>query len=206
MPKLDPIFRGETIVCIGGGPSLTREDVDFVRGKARVLAINNAYELAPWADVLYACDGRWWRHHWARVKDLPALKVSLQLPADKKPDGVLCLKKTGRGGLEPDPSGLRHGHNSGYQALGVCAHLGVSRILLLGYDMRLGTGGRAHWHPDHPWRMHPSFNTWIALYQTLVEPLKARGIQVINCTRESNLTAFPRGDLRALLTRREAAA
>jgi len=28
-----------------------------------VLAINDAYRLAPWADWLYACDDRWWRFH-----------------------------------------------------------------------------------------------------------------------------------------------
>ena len=50
----------ETAVCIASGPSLTQADVDYVRGKARVIVVNNGYLLAPWADVLYAADARWW--------------------------------------------------------------------------------------------------------------------------------------------------
>lgn len=206
MPKVPRLWPGETIVCIASGPSLTREDVDFVRGKARVIAINNAYQLAPWADVFYACDARWWKEHWPHVKPLAGLKYSLQVPGAKKPDAVVCIRKTGRGGLEIDPSGLRHGHNGGYQCINLAAHLGAARILLLGYDMRLGTGGKGHWHPEHQWRVSPSFNTWIALFRTLVEPLKARGIEVVNCTRVSNLDAFPRVDLETALQAREVAA
>ena len=54
---------GETVVCIGGGPSLTLADVTSIAGKARVIAINDAYRMAPWADMLYACDLKWWRWH-----------------------------------------------------------------------------------------------------------------------------------------------
>lgn len=50
----------DTIVCVASGESLTRADVNYCRGKARVLAINDNYRIAPWADWLYACDGRWW--------------------------------------------------------------------------------------------------------------------------------------------------
>lgn len=207
MPKyLEVLWPGSTIVCLGGGPSLTRDDVEYVRGKARVIAINNAYLLAPWADVFYACDARWWREHYGHVRALPGMKLSLQVPGAKKPDDVLCLRKTGRGGLESDRSGLRHGHNGGYQAIGCAVHLGATRILLLGYDMRLGTGGRSHWHGEHPWRVAPSYNTWIALYRTMAEPLQRRGIAVLNCSRETNLDAFQRADLRTVLSACEVAA
>lgn len=206
MPKLARLWPDSTVVCIGGGPSLTTADVDYVRGKAKVIAINNAYQLAPWADVLYACDGRWWRLHYPQVQHLPALKLSLQVAGDRKPAEVLCLRKTRRGGLETDPSGLAHGHNSGYQSINAAYHLGARRILLLGYDMRLGTGGQSHWHGEHPWRMHPSFNTWIALYHTLAKPLTERGIEVLNCSRVTHLDAFPKADLRTVLQAREVAA
>src|SRR5690349_3855481 len=47
------------------GPSLTRDVVTRVAaakvfGGARVIAINDAYLMAPWADVLYFADPRWW--------------------------------------------------------------------------------------------------------------------------------------------------
>jgi hypothetical protein len=63
-------WRGATAVCIGNGPSLTQAQVDFTRGardangRVRVIAINDAFKLAPWADVLYFCDDKWWQ--WRR--------------------------------------------------------------------------------------------------------------------------------------------
>ena len=50
MPRLSD---GGTIVCLATGPSLTQADVDAVRGQAdAVIAISDAVDLAPWADVL----------------------------------------------------------------------------------------------------------------------------------------------------------
>jgi hypothetical protein len=56
---LEPVWAGETAVLVASGPSLCPSDVDRVRGRARVIAVNDGYRLAPWADVLYACDRRW---------------------------------------------------------------------------------------------------------------------------------------------------
>src|SRR6185436_15127662 len=66
VPKLWP---NETVVILGGGSSLTTEDVSYVRGKARVIAIKEAgvcaipghVAPAPWADALYAADEKYWR-------------------------------------------------------------------------------------------------------------------------------------------------
>jgi hypothetical protein len=66
-------FPNSTIVCIASGPSLTREDVDACRGAAGVvLAVNDTITYAPWADVLYACDRRWWQEHPRRRPPSPA--------------------------------------------------------------------------------------------------------------------------------------
>lgn len=193
-------------MIIGGGPSLMREDVECVRGKARVIGINNAYQICDFLDLLYACDARWWREHHKAVSKLPCRKFSLQVPGTRKPDDVICLRKTGRGGLETDPSGLRHGHNGGFQALNLSFHLGASTVCLLGYDMRLGTGGKSHWHGNHPWTTPSSFNTWIDIYKTIAGPLKAAGVRVINCSRETNLTCFERMPIQEALAAREVAA
>ena len=57
------VWPGETVVCIASGPSLTRDDVEYCRGRAKVLVINTSILLAPWADAFHACDGRVWRWH-----------------------------------------------------------------------------------------------------------------------------------------------
>lgn len=181
VPKLWP---GSTIVCLGSGPSLTAADVAQVRGLARVIAVNDTYRLAPWADVLYACDAKWWGWH-KGVPTFPGLKYTLQPQAARWP-GVQLLRNAGQDGLELKPDGVRTGQNSGYQAINLAVHLGAARILLLGYDMQ----GK-HFFGAHPDQSAPPFAICLKRFATLVAPLRAAGVQILNCTRKTALTCFP---------------
>lgn len=192
-----------TVVCLGGGPSLTREDVASCRGRARVIAVNDAHRIAPWADVLYAADAAWWNLY-AGVPSFEGRKytISPKIRMPEKPwlkwSDVQVLQNTGPAGLEHDPSGLRTGKNSGYQAINLAVHFGARRILLLGYDMRSGGEGRSHWFGDHPSVLNSRENYGIFLehFRTLVDPLRQLGIEVVNCSRSTRLTCFPRAALR----------
>lgn len=192
VPRLWP---GSTVVCLGGGPSLTSEDVAACRGQ-RVIAINDAYRLAPWADVLYAADARWWRWH-RGVPTFTGLKYSLQ--RDAAHWGVTILQHTGDQGLETAPTGLRTGQNGGYQAINLAVHLGATRVLLLGYDMQVGPAGRTHWFGHHPDHNVSPYHTFLARWPSIVAPLRALGVKVLNCSRETALTVFPRVSLEEAL-------
>jgi hypothetical protein len=188
-PVVPCLWPNSAVVCIAGGPSLTEADVAFCQGKARVIAINDAYRLAPWADVLYACDASWW--HWHKgVPSFTGPKYALQAAAAHWP-GVTVLRNTGEQGLEVDPSGLRTGRNSGYQAINLAVHLGATRILLLGYDMQLGPQGERHWFGDHPHRRDSPYDAFLERFASIVEPLGQLGVSVINCTRRTALMVFP---------------
>jgi hypothetical protein len=195
--KVPKLWPNSTIVCLATGPSLTPEDVNYCRGKAHVIAISDAYKLAPWADVLYSCDAKWWT--WAhdhkrhpRFAEFQGLKYALTAHSARFP-GVQVLKNTGKDGLERHPAGLRTGRNSGFQAINLAVHLGASRIVLLGYDM----GGK-HFFGNHPDGSAPPFADCIKRFTTLVAPLAELGIEVINCTRKTALTAFPQRSLMSL--------
>ncbi len=54
--RVERLWPDATVVCIASGPSLTQSQVDYCRGKARVAVVNNNWEKAPWADVLYGAD------------------------------------------------------------------------------------------------------------------------------------------------------
>jgi hypothetical protein len=192
-PKLFPVapvprlWPGSTVVCLGTGPSLTTEDVEAVRGRAKVIAINNAHVLAPWADVLYACDYKWWSWH-KGVPGFTGPKYALD-PRARVFAGVQVLRKSGQGGIDTDPTSLRTGSNSGYQAIGLAIHFGATRILLLGYDMR-----GEHFFGKHPDGSAPPFALCLSKFATLVEPLQKLGVTVINCSRKTAIpeTVFPR--------------
>lgn len=196
VPALCP---GGTVVCLGCGPSLTPEDVAYCRGRALVVAINDAWRLAPWADALIASDAAWWCHY----KGVPAfegLKYAMEPAAGKYP-GVTVLRNTGDRGLETDPTGLRTGRNTGAAAINLAIHFGASRVLLLGYDMGAKTEARSHFFGAHPrgLRGNSPYALFRTMIETMVEPIRLAGIRVVNCSRETSLTCFPRQPLREAL-------
>jgi hypothetical protein len=196
-------WPGETAVCIASGPSLTAEDVGYVRGKARSIVVNTTYRLAPWADVLYAADARWWIWHKGAM-DFPGLKFSVGTPPSQY--GVTRLKAAGEPGLSLDPGALCTGMNGGYQAINLAVLFGVVRIVLLGYDLQLGPAKEEHWHGPHnprsivaPSLLEQKLARFRAAFTALVAPLNAAGIAIVNCTRRTALTCFPCRALEATL-------
>lgn len=209
MVRVEKLWPNSTIVCIASGPSLTVEDVDRVRGLAHIVAINDVYRICPDADVLYACDDKFykWQHrfHRDRIDAFQGLRYAMK-PCTNRWAQVDVLRNTGQTGLELEPTGLRTGRNSGYQAINLAVHLGATRILLLGYDMSLGHGGKSHWFGEHPDRAKPPLTVFRRLFPTIAPPLKALGIEVLNCSRRSALTCFPKVPLEHALPQRSVAA
>lgn len=187
------------MVCMASGPSLTQDDADYCRGKADgVIVVNTTYKRAPWADALVASDVRWWAWH-KGAPEFKGLKYATS-PHVKWPS-VHILKNTGAKGLELDPSGLRHGINTGYRAVNLAVHFGAKRILLLGYDMKRDDSPKRleHWHGDHPTPSRSHYPTFIRYFESIVEPLHELGIEVLNCTPGSALPCFSHADLRMVL-------
>lgn len=197
VPRLWP---GATIVCLATGPSLCAEDVDAVRGRARVIAIKDAYDLAPWADVVYCAGGdrtRWWNRNGDRVV---AQHKGLRFALDRQCARWATVLQFGPElGLSLDPSRLALGRHSGYQAINLAAHLGASRIVLVGYDMQ-PTGGQHHFFGNHPTGTHPSYQEWLPHFATLVAPLAQLGVEVINATRSTAIEVFRRMTLAEALS------
>ncbi len=187
-----------TVVIIAGGPTLSRRDVDVVleARKAspalKIIAIKDAIRLCPTADLLYGCDAKWWAYYG------PTLTFSgprYALEAKAAPWATV-LRWTGETGLELDPTALRTGRNSGYQAINIAVHLGARRIVLLGYDMHHGGKAGHHWFGKHPYATaDPPYDHFRRMFPTIVEPLAALGVEVVNATPSSSLTCFPRVSL-----------
>lgn len=188
------LFEGRTVAILATGPSMSQAVADTVRGRCGVIAVQDAFKLAPWADLLYGCDPEWWSHHQAHT--FAGLKVTC---VDRVPHPeVMCLRNTGTRGFDPDPGCIRTGSNSGYQALHVAAHTGARRILLCGYDMH-----GSHFFGPHPKPLRNTteslFAVFIRNFDAIAAALKARGIEVFNCTPGSRLRRFPFADLGSML-------
>lgn len=187
-------WPGETVAILASGPSLTLEDVAYCFGKARVIAIKDSVRLAPWADCFYCCGGEiiatWWKHH-GKALTFERQRYTLDPTAS---DYATVLRNTGVTGLETDPTGLRTGRNSGYQAVNLAAHLGAKKVVLLGYDMQPSETGKLRWFGNHPYpsNLGPvQFAAFRDCFETIAQPLKDLGIEVVNASRRTALRCFP---------------
>lgn len=101
----------------------------------------------------------------------------------------------GRVGLVAQP--FKAYGNSGAGAVALADKAGARRVILLGYDCQK-TNGLTHWHGSHPRGLGDagSLPKWPNQFARLAA---AVGCEVINCSRETALEAFPRGDLDSVL-------
>jgi len=81
--------------------------------------------------------------------------------------------------------------NSGAGCISLAISAGARRVLMLGYDCQ-PTGGKTHWHGDHPKGLGnaAAMPRWIAKFGKLARDKAGR--EIINCSRETALTCFPR--------------
>lgn len=218
-PRLLP--DGGTVLILGSGPSLTQADVTYARRHtALTIAVNDSYYFAPDADVLYACDGRWWNWHQGcrtahiyQGRKFPAFtgrfRMSMTgLGSVTDPD-ILKLRQGPQTGLSLDPTKLATGKSSVYQAINLAVHLGATGAVLLGVDMKDGTIHRdgaarpsAHFFGRHADDSKPPYQLCRQRFETLVLPLIEIGFTLVNCTPGSALTCFQMCELRDLFPER----
>lgn len=193
------MWPGQTVVIIGGGASLSLAQIRTIAmkrlaGRCRVIAVNDAVYPAWWADWLHGCDTKWWQWHIQEVQRFGGIKTTC---CDDVPNGWVdgFLRQTGLEGFDPDPSCIRTGGNSVYQAMHIAVHAGAARIVLLGVDMH-----GPHWFGDHPDKITPNFSVDLAPhFETLKPAMVERGVSVVNASPGSALAAFPLVDLSGAL-------
>lgn len=190
-----PNWSGETAIIIASGPSLKKQDVELVRGRGKVIAIKKCVDLAPWADVVYGCDGPWWRSVQGLMK-FKGLKLAYEPTVCGSEYGIQRVEipdKTCDRFLLDEVGKVGSGRNSGFQALNLAAQFGAKRIILLGLD--IGGETAAHWYGRNNWNManNPdqwSYDKWQKAFTVAAPDLKARGIDVINASRSTALKCF----------------
>lgn len=180
-------WDGRTVVCIASGPSLTAADCELVRAAGYpTIVTNTTFRIAPWADVLFGMDAAWWAEYHKEVE--AAFKGARLTTAQHG-------RKFGATSLFGQPWFRGYG-NSGTCALSLAVSGGASKVLMLGYDAQK-TGGKVHWHGDHPAPMSNgrSIKTWAGKFAQVAAYAKRHQCRVVNVSRETALTCFERGVL-----------
>jgi hypothetical protein len=195
---------GGTWACIATGPSLEKSQCDLIRqAGVNVCAVNDAYVLAPFADVVYGTDLRWWQIHYARVVEACQGELYTADPSAKRThpwayDRLKIVEGEHGNGLAEAPP-IHYGSNSGYAAVNlIYALYDAARIILVGYDMGYHNG-QPHYFGNHPegLQVKSPFQEFIRRFNT-IDPAKC-GIEIINATVGGNLECFPRAQLSEVL-------
>lgn len=200
------LWAGETALLLGGGPSLkalmaSPAWASLPRPDVRVVAINRAVEVAPWADLHFAADDAWYRGFARTLDGFAGLRVTTA--RGKLPEGVKRLgtvpSRTGLSGPLPpacSPSSDRLGGIcSGGRALDLARLLGCRKVLLAGYDFKAGPKAETHWHDGYGPRLNArDRDKWGRDFMPAIErmapALAALGIEVVNLNPDSRLRCF----------------
>ena len=198
------IWEGETAVVIGSGPSLTKQDREHTKGRARVIALNREWRWTPWADILYVCDGKYFFLQDADGHDalthFNGHVVTQDYRAVAERPRLKWVEVSGREGLSTTPGFVRSGRTSAHQAINLACQLGVVRVLLLGIDLKFAPDGRQHHYPEPKMGLKSEALEIMARYfPSLVEPLNEFGVEVVNCSPSSALDLFPKARIQEVL-------
>lgn len=168
-----------TFVLVAPGPSANRADIALCAGLP-IGAIGCTFELIDKPIFLASSDRGWWRKYPEAIKlDCPKYAMAevsgverVQIPQL----GAVC--------------------NSGVLALEIAVRLGANRIILLGFDMSGShyfgeyTNGLRNTTPAQRQQHFRQYDQWARAN---------RSIKVINCSRSTSLTTFPRASLESIL-------
>lgn len=199
----------DTIIIIGSGPSLHGFDFNKLRGLGTIIAVNNAVNAVPFADIWFTLDP-WGLNGpqlpkppfkgkmYAAVSEDYGTPYALSLQERVRPDSRVTLlhrlrshNKIGISSetayklkLSEDPSCISTG-NSGYGAFNLAYHYRPKKILLLGIDGSIGYF-YTKTSKNRPLTYLPK------MFESTVPQIEKAGITVINGSINSTITSFPR--------------
>lgn len=193
-----PSWEGKTVFLIGGGPSLY--GFDFSRLAGRILCGINQSIFDADCDVGVSIDPRFVIANHDKLARFAA-KRELYLALGDCTEifapvaHAIYLRDEEKPGLSLDCSIIRRGATSGCTALNVAVLKGARRIVLLGYDYGNAGTTRHHYHDKYNWilpRHLQSWSAWSEHYAAVALDCRKHGIEVINASPQSAISAFPK--------------
>lgn len=197
MSQWSPIKQwvGADVAIVGGGPSLRGFDWRALH-PFKVIGCNAAFLLTAAAcHVGFFADRPWFDAYQERIEAFAGPVVTNCEEGFTNHPWVHYMERRDIG-LHTEALGF--GGNSGCSAINLALVMGAKRVLLLGFDCKLGAQQEMNWHdmrmePAQP-GVFPKFQEGFhAIARDL--PRVFPGCEVINCTPDSALTCFPVGKL-----------
>jgi len=170
-------LQNDVIFVVAGGPSLIGFDFERLRGKGRVLCVNDAFRSVPFADWVFSSDWRWFVR---RRKELLRSKLKIKgfFAVQEKhkffDPQFYFFKRSRESGFSVIADTVHVGRTSGFGALNLAFLFNPRKICLLGFDYK----GNDHFYPAYEWYGHSR--------QALLEK-SVRDFDNLNCFHVVNL-------------------
>ena len=227
------MWEGGECWIIGGGPSVPREfgvpeDVisAVLAGEQplssyspylspihdkHVIGINAAFMLGDWVDIVFFGDGDFYRTNKEAMDARTKLKIccSSTLPNKNVVYGVRFVSKDRNHpvGISDKPGAVSWNLNSGTASISLAYQLGVSRIYLLGFDMKLDLNDRQHWHSHYTGgrKLSPKakkalpFHRHLDGFAAVARDAQRLNIEIINVSPDSAISQFKKVALNDIL-------
>jgi hypothetical protein len=146
--SVKPIWKGETVYIVAGGPSLHDFNFSRLTGK-KVIAVNKAFMFVQDCDVIYWTDSRFYNWYKKEIDALSCLKYTPSPHPINMADDVVLLRSAGGRIIDLSTERITAGNNSGFGALSLALKMGATKIYLLGFDMGF-KGSKTHFHDGYP--------------------------------------------------------
>jgi len=221
------MWENETCIVIGGGASVPRQfDVpesiiqNVFRGNLspavyspymasihneHIIAVNMAFKLGSWIDVLFFGDGGFWKKNKDDILSFNGLRVTCATEEDTNYFGKVhrvYRDPKVRQGISTRSGCISWNHNSGAAAINFAVHTGVKRIILLGFDMKLDSDNNQHWHKFYAKKSTSSANELFKVHRKgfvdIANALKGK-VEIINACPDSTIVAFPKMDFKSII-------
>jgi len=176
---------------IGGGASLRGFEPECLRGQ-KIIVVNSACRLIPWADVLFYTDTHWFMQQMKIVKEFQGMRVTVDRRTKGEfPTMVKRINAIWRPNFRVEfPYTVRQGRSSGHTAIALAIAMGAKVVVLLGFDLCL-IDGKSHFHNDYRVAnpqlyerdFAPAFAGWNKDAQEV-------GVSILNATPGSALKEF----------------
>ena len=228
--KIPRMWEDADVWILGGGPSVPKQfDIpekvikSVVSGASppntyspymsflydkHVIGINIAYKLGDWIDMCFFGDVSFLPTYKDDFINFPNIKVSC---ADNvKPyDWIKHLPrdpKKGRG-ISTSNEYVSWNSNSGAAAISIAEHAGAKRILLLGFDMKLGDTANQHWHDvykrgpctDARRIQKLPFARHLRGFPAIKQDAQKMGVEILNVSPTSAIECFKKVSLKEFL-------
>ena len=167
--------------------------------------------ICDWIDIVFFGDGRFYFDNKKALCAYPKIKVTCNsnLQNKKQVHSVKYLQRQGNHphGITTQSGTVAWNGNSGAASISLAAQLGVKKIYLLGFDMKVGEKGNQHFHrhyksgktnsPRDPRKL--PFHRHVRCFPSIARDAKRLGIEIINLSPDSTIDVFPKMTLKKAL-------